>query len=136
MGGGGCLPQCMLGCTPPRGDTHPRDQTPPDQAPTPWEQTPPPPTRPPGPDTPPGADTPPGPDTPPPWSRQHHTVYERPVCILLECILVIQKVQMVLRITLLTQMIMYQQIFAKYFTFLHTLKYIKIIISQASIVKP
>ena len=112
------------GPDPPRSGTNPlgADTPPPDQ--TPWTRHP------------PGADTPPGPDTPPPWSRQHHTVYERPVCILLECILVIQKVQMVLRITLLTQMIMYQQIFAKYFTFLHTLKYIKIIISQASIVKP
>ena len=44
-GGGGCLPQCMLGYNPP------------------------------------GADTPPG-------SRLKHTVYERPVRILLECILV------------------------------------------------
>ena len=62
---------------------------------------------PPGPDTP-RADTPPGPDTPlppgadsptseqtpweqtppPPESRLQHTVYERPVRILLECILV------------------------------------------------
>ena len=48
--------------------------------------------------TPPGPDTttPPGPDppppgmetTPPPGSRLRHTVYERPVRILLECILI------------------------------------------------
>ena len=60
---GGGLSQCMLGYPPP-----PREQTPsPDQAP-------------PGPDTPPGAH--------PPGSRLQHTVYERPVRILLECILV------------------------------------------------
>ena len=71
-GGEGCLPQCMLRYTPPPG------------ADPPWEQTP----RP---------DTPPGPDTPrsrhprtrhPPGSRLQHTVNERPVRILLECILV------------------------------------------------
>ena len=44
--------------------------------------------------TPPGADTPleqtpPGADHPPPGSRLQHTVYERPVRILLECILVL-----------------------------------------------
>ena len=47
-------------------------------------------------DTPPGpgrhprdqADTPPGPGRPPPGSRLQHTVYERQVHILLECILV------------------------------------------------
>ena len=61
--GGGCLPQCMLGCqTPP-----PRDQAdPPDQADTPPRDQ---------------ADTPPGKQT-------QHTVYQRPVRILLECILV------------------------------------------------
>ena len=38
----------------------------------------------------PGADTPPGPDpTPLPGSRRQHTVNERPVRILLECILVL-----------------------------------------------
>ena len=50
----------------------------------------PPPTRenPPGPD-PPGPEPPPGPDPPsPPGSRLQHTVNERPVRILLECILV------------------------------------------------
>ena len=60
MGGGVCLSAC-------------------------WENPPPPP----GADTlpPPGAD-PPGVDTPPPGSRLWHTVNERPVSILLECILV------------------------------------------------
>ena len=52
--GGGCLPQCMLGCHAP----------PPDQADT----------------------TPPAQADPPPPGKQ--TVYERPVRILLECILV------------------------------------------------
>ena len=61
QGGRGCLPQCMLGCQPP----------PPNQAP-------PRPGRPPGPGSP-----------PPPRSRLQHTVYEWPVRILLECILVI-----------------------------------------------
>ena len=74
----------------------PPDQTPP--GPDPPEQTPPQ-TRPPGtrhpPRTrhPPGANPPrtrhpPGADTPPPGSRLQHTVNERPVRILLECILV------------------------------------------------
>ena len=59
---GGCLPQCMLEYPPPpRGpDTHPREQTPP------WDQA------------------------PPPGSRLQHTVNERPVRILLECILVLK----------------------------------------------
>ena len=78
--------------TPPR-TRHPRDQTP--QTRHPLDQTPP------GPDTLPDQtppdQTPPGPDTPrttPPWttppgsSRLRNTVYERPVRILLECILV------------------------------------------------
>ena len=51
QGGGGCLPQCMLGCHTPLG----------------WR-------------TPPEWRTPLG-------SRLQHTVYERPVRILLECIL-------------------------------------------------
>ena len=38
--------------------------------------------------TPPRADNPPGADTPPPESRLQHRVYERPVRVLLECILV------------------------------------------------
>ena len=56
-------------------------------------QTPPPRTRhPPPPEQahhPPGPDTPPAPNTTPPGSRLRHTVYERPVRILLECILVL-----------------------------------------------
>ena len=70
---GGCLPQCMLGYHSPGADTplgadtpqsrHPQEQTPPRADTTPWEQT------------------------PPPRSRLPHTVNERPVRILLECIL-------------------------------------------------
>ena len=111
--GGGCLPQCMLGYTP-------QEQTPPGAdtslgADTPWEQTPlgadptweqtPSWSRHPREQTPPlGADppkqTPPAADTPqeqtPPWaappgSRLQHTVNERPVRILLECILIMNE---------------------------------------------
>ena len=89
---------CLSACwdTPPRADT-PSEQTPP-RADTPGADNPP------GADTPtPGADhcpradippeqTPPEADIPgsrhPPRSRLQHTVYERPVRILLECILV------------------------------------------------
>ena len=83
--GGGCLPQCMLGYTPPGpGRTPPPEQTPPGSrhplaADTPQQQTPPGsrhrPAPPPRPGTPPG-------------SRLQHTVNGRPVRILLECILV------------------------------------------------
>ena len=84
---GGCLPQCMLGYHPPGADTpwsrhlpeadtprtrHPPEQTPPEQ-------------------TPPGAD-PPQKQTPPPGSRLRDKVNERPVRILLECILVSTKI--------------------------------------------
>ena len=64
---------------PPRPGRHPPDQadTPLDQADTPLDQTPPPQTR----QTPPQTR-----QTSPPGSRLQHTVYERPVCILLECI--------------------------------------------------
>ena len=56
-------------------------QIPPDQAGPPWDQVDPP---------PPGTrQTPPGSGRRPPGSRLQHTVYERPVRILLECILVI-----------------------------------------------
>ena len=98
---GGCLPQCMLGYHTPQEQTHPLPEQ------TPWEQTPPeqiPPgadtPTPPGADTPPGTKYPPGLSTPlglstaprtkyiPPGSRLLHTVNERPVRILLECILV------------------------------------------------
>ena len=99
-GGGGCLPQCMLGYTtttreqtPPQSRHPPRADIPlgadPPAADTPQSRHPQ--TRhPPRPGThPPGADTPPGPGTPhPPGSRLQHTVNERPVRILLECILV------------------------------------------------
>ena len=75
------------------------DTTPPPPGADPWEQTPPRTDHPPRPDTPPeqnphppGADppdqTPPRSRHPPPGSRLQHTVYERPVRILLECILV------------------------------------------------
>ena len=97
-GGGGCLPQCMLGC-----HTLPRDQGDPPAGPGRphgTRETPPGPGRPPRDqaDTPPGPgrpphgtrETPPGPGRhPPPGSRLQHTVYERPVRILLECILVL-----------------------------------------------
>ena len=79
---GGCLPQCMLGChTPKSRHPPPRADTLQDQTAT-LEQTPP------GVDTPPRADTSPRADSPP-GSRLRHTVNERPVRILLECILVI-----------------------------------------------
>ena len=58
----------------PQGPDTPLEQT------FPWEQT-----QPPGPD-PPQDQTSPGRE--PPRSRLQHTVYERPVRILLECILV------------------------------------------------
>ena len=106
-GGGGCLPQCMLGCHTPPPDladlpgsdtiTPPDLADPPDQIPpprpgrpprirhhTPPDQTPPPPDLA-DPPSPPGSDTTPH---PPPGSRLQHTVYERPVRFLLECILV------------------------------------------------
>ena len=78
-GGGGFLPQCILGYTPPQEQT-PLEQTPLEQTPQsrpPWEQTP------------PGANPPE--QTPqsrhPPGRWLRHTVNERPVRILLECIL-------------------------------------------------
>ena len=84
---GGCLPQYMLGYhpPPPREQTLPREQTPP-RSRHPPDQTPPrsrhksrhPRSR-----HPPGSSRP-----PPPRSRLRHTVNERPVRILLECILV------------------------------------------------
>ena len=70
-GGRGCLPQCMLGC-----------QTPPEQTPPPGPGTHPPRNR-----------------QPPPGSRRQHTVNERPVRILLECILVQCVLFIVIRIT-------------------------------------
>ena len=78
-------------------DQTPPEQTPPNQNPPLTRHTPGPEPPSPGPDTPgsrhppgpdpPGADTPPR-TRPPPGSRLQHTVNERPVRILLECILV------------------------------------------------
>ena len=68
-GGGGCLPQCMLGC-----HTPPGWRTPPDGEPPQWR-------------TPPPDGEPPLDGEPPRGSTLQHTVYERPVRILLECIL-------------------------------------------------
>ena len=83
-GGGGCLPQCMLGYTPPpRPGTPSRPGTPPGPGTPSQEQTPP------RDQAPPRDQTPlPRPGRPPPGSRLQHTVNERPVRILLECILV------------------------------------------------
>ena len=100
--------------TPPRADT-PLEQTPP-RADTPQEQTPPGSRHPPGADTPSWEQTPPGSrppqsrppweqsplgahlprkqTTPPPGSRLRHTVNERPLRILLECILVLRSINM------------------------------------------
>ena len=100
---GGCLPQCMLGCH------TPLDGEPPGWRNPPWDQVDPPTPdsqpldgeSPPGPGRPPDGElpqmeNPPGTrqtpqmeKPPPPGSRLQHTVYERPVRILLECILVI-----------------------------------------------
>ena len=82
--GGGCLPQCMLGCHNPPGW-----RAPPDEADQPPQNGEPPRTRqtPPGMENPPDQADPPGMENPP-RSRLQHTVYERPVCILLECIIV------------------------------------------------
>ena len=71
--------------TPPREQTHPSKQTPPG-ADTPPKQTPLGSRHPPK-QTPPTSRHPPGADTPP-ESRLQHTVNERPVRVLLECILV------------------------------------------------
>ena len=91
----------MLGYTPP-GSRPPQEADPPgaDTPPSPGKQMPPG-SRPPPHPLPPGADTPSwsrhppgsrpplGADPPPPRSRLQHTVNERPVRILLECILVV-----------------------------------------------
>ena len=93
--GGGGLPQCMLGYHHPPGPGRPPQtrQTPPDQADPPGPgRCPPRPGRhpPPRPGRPPldQADTPLD-QANPPGSRLQHMVYERPVRILLECILVL-----------------------------------------------
>ena len=77
--GGVCLPQCMLGYTPPPGTTSPWDHNPPGtthppRPRPPWDQSP--------------GTTPPRADPSPPGSRLQLTVNERPVRILPECILV------------------------------------------------
>ena len=103
--GGVCLSACW-DTTHPQEQTTPPEQTPPKQ--TPPKQTPPQADttsgadtlqsrHPQGADTPPRADTPleqtppPPPAPPPPGSRLQHTVNERPVRILLECILVVHR---------------------------------------------
>ena len=98
---GGSLPQCMLGCQPPGADTTPPDYVPPNYVPprlhTPQDYVPPglctprlhtPQTMYPPDYVPPRTTYPPRLRTPPPGSRLQHTVYERLVRILLECILV------------------------------------------------
>ena len=74
------------GADPPGADT-PQEQTPPCSRHPPWSRSPQ--TRHPPCSRHPPEQTPPRPDTPLPWSRLQHTVYDRPVRILLECILVI-----------------------------------------------
>ena len=90
-GGRGVLPQCMLGY-PPRPGTpqtrHPPRSRPPGPGTPLGADTPPPQTRPPQEQTSPTRHTPYYPPPPPPGSRLQHTVNERPVRILLECILV------------------------------------------------
>ena len=79
---GGCLPQCMLGYTPPKSRQPPKSRHPQSRHPSKSRH-------PPETDTPPGSRHPPQEQTPPSRSRLRHTVNERPVRILLECILVI-----------------------------------------------
>ena len=111
--GGGCLPQCMPGYThptpwdqtppweqtpqehtppweqTPQEQTSPQEQTPPQEQTLPWGQTLPLEADTPREQTPPEQTRPPGAD-PTPGSRLQHTVNERPVRILLECILVVK----------------------------------------------
>ena len=95
QGGGVCLGACWDANTPPQTRQTPLGpgraplgpgRHPPGTSRPPWDQADPPGTR----QAPPGTrQTPPGPGRPPPGSRLQHTVYyERPVRILLECILV------------------------------------------------
>ena len=90
--GGGCLPQCMLGYHPPDQADPPGPGRPPRTRQNPLDQGDPTgPGRPPQDQAdppPPGPGRPPGTRQTPPGSRLQHTVYERPVRILLECILV------------------------------------------------
>ena len=83
---GGVCASVLAGIPPPPEADTPQSRQPP-RADTPPEQTPPPLD---GLDTSPGKQTTPPPaDHPPPGSRHRHTVNERPVRILLECILVL-----------------------------------------------
>ena len=86
--GGGGLPQCILGYHPPLAADTPPDQTTPHtpqtRSPSPDQEA----------DIPPRT-RPPQSRPPRPGSRLQHTVYERPVRILLECILVYEKVDCV-----------------------------------------
>ena len=98
--GEGCLPQCMLGYPPPGpgtppGGRPPRPGTPPRSRPTPLDQAHPPPGgRPPMDQAPPQSRHPPrsrppldqAPHSPHREAELQHTVKERPVRILLECI--------------------------------------------------
>ena len=73
----GGLPQCMLGYHTPPGPDTPPDQTPPGSRPPRIRHLP------------LGADPPQDQTPPPPGFRLQHTANERPVRILLECILVL-----------------------------------------------
>ena len=66
--------------TPDQGEPPPRENPPWDQGEPPWQGEP-----------PPSRENPPArtKENPPPGRRLQHTVNERPVCILLECILVV-----------------------------------------------
>ena len=75
---------------PPEPGRPPWEQSPPRTRQTPREQTPPQEQTPPRSRHPPGSGRPPR-DQTPPGSRLPHTVYERPVRILLECILVLSE---------------------------------------------
>ena len=88
-GGGGCLPRCMLGYTPLDQAETPLD---PGRHPPVTRQTPPGSRH-----TPPGTRQTPPQEQTPPGSRLQHTVYERPVRIILECILVLRNFRIVLK---------------------------------------
>ena len=90
-----------LGGSPCQTPTPPAWRTPPDQTPPPPGADPPSMENPPPPEqTPPHQTPPPDGEPPPPGSRLRHTVYDRPVRILLECILVLCLITRVLLIGL------------------------------------
>ena len=116
-----CFYTCVWFCSqggspgrenPPGANTPPPEQTPPQQGEPlppgtrqsprtrqtrpPWSRHP----RPPRSGRPPGADPPDQADPPPPGSRLKHTVNERPVRILLECILVVRGSSLCVRLIL------------------------------------